>query len=88
MSETEVRGRSSFTVLADIAAVARDAERRPKFREDPIGTVEGFDSLPEDVQSMFRRMGDSELAALGEMCEELVENGFSIELDRRKLCMF
>jgi hypothetical protein len=88
-TQTQARQqRSNFAVLADIARMARDAERRPRFREDPFGTVEGFASLPEQVQAMFRDMGDRELAAIGRMCEDLVDGGFAVEMDGMRLCMF
>jgi hypothetical protein len=88
VDEIQTRQRSSFAVLADVARMARDEERRPRFREDPFATVEGFASLPDDVQAMFRAMGDRELEAIGRMCEELVDGGFAVEMDGMRLCMF
>ena len=78
----------TFAVLAEVARVAADRALRPKFREDPIGTVRGFDELPADVQEMFRSMGDEELAALGRMCETLASNGYSVEVRGNRVCMF
>jgi hypothetical protein len=78
----------TFAVLAQVARAVGDRAMRPKFREDPIGTVEGFDQLPPDVQDMFRSMGDEELAALGTMCETLAANGYSVEVRGNRVCMF
>ena len=78
----------SFAVLAEVARVVGDRALRPKFREDPIGTVEGFDQLPPDVQEMFRSMGDEELAALGRMCETLAASGYAVEVGGNRVCMF
>ncbi len=78
----------TFAVLAQVAQAVGDRALRPKFREDPIGTVEGFDQLPAEVQDMFRSMGDEELAALGKLCETLAASGYAVEVRGNRVCMF
>jgi hypothetical protein len=78
----------TFSVLAEVARVVADRSLRPKFREDPVGTVEGFDRLPSEVQDMFRSMGDEELAALGRMSETMSTNGYSVQVGGSLVAMF
>ena len=78
----------TFAVLARVARVAADKALRSRFREDPVGTVEGFAELPSDVQDMFRSMGDEELAVLGRTCETLSANGYVVEVAGNRNCIF
>ncbi len=78
----------TFAVLARVARAAADKALRSRFREDPIGTVEGCAELPQVVQAMFRSLGDEELAALGRMCETLTANGYAIEVAGNRNCIF
>jgi hypothetical protein len=77
-----------FAVLAHVAQVLADDARRGKFRQDPVSTVEGFDSLPEDLQATLRSMSDEELAATGRMNAALIDSGFAVENDRNRLGIF
>jgi hypothetical protein len=78
----------TFAVLARVARAAADKAQRSRFREDPIGVVEGFADLPSDVQAMFRSMGEEELAALGRMCDTLTANGYVVEVAGNRNCIF
>ena len=89
MSETTSGyGIDTVAILAEVARALAEPGRRRTFREDPVGTVEGFDQLPSEVQDMFRSMGEEELAALDRFCDTLSGAGYTVQVRGVSVCMY
>lgn len=88
MDATKTTRSDPFAVLAEVARVIADDERRPKFRREPVSQVEGFDTLPDDVQAALAEMTDDELTAVARLHRSMEENGFRVVIGRTSLSMF
>jgi hypothetical protein len=79
--------------LARFAAVIGDPQGRAAFAEDPKGTLEqagvALQHLPDGMVERYGGMGIDELTVIAKHCDELVRQGFYIDIPAvGRLCLF
>ena len=79
--------------LAQLGAVIADPRRRARFSDDPRSALKdagvAVEHLPDRMIDRLGKLSEDELVIIAEHCEDLVANGFYVELPNGgRACLF